>query len=125
MAYTPSPLRTESGKTNFNSLVVDANRVAMVGTQGSTMQTQDATSTPVLSPLTLTGAVQTLTVPQNAVQLTIDSANSIVNVSEDQTMSVYFAIPIGRIVTIDVARQQYVYISGTGSNQVRFYFNMV
>ena len=69
MTYTPSPLRSKSGLT-FSGLVDDGNRVAMTGAQGNKFQTQDATGTPVKSPLACTTTTQTLTVPSNAVSVT-------------------------------------------------------
>lgn len=124
MAYTVSPNKTEAGKTNFGGSVVDSNRIAMNGL-GSNFQTRDGTGTPVNSPLTMTGSTQTLTVPPNATQVTINPVTTAVNVSEDSTMSVFFTIPAGGSQTFDVGRQGFIYLAGTSPNLTSFVFKLV
>src|ERR1035438_3562644 len=114
MTYTPSPLKSESGKTNFGGLVVDGNRIGMTGVLGSQFVTQDATGTPVTSPVTV-NTTKTLVVPSTAVQLTLISTSNAVQVSEDSTQSVYFTLPAATLLVMDVARQQNVYLK-TGSS---------
>lgn len=125
MAYTPSGNKSNAGKTNMGPLVVDSNRIGMTGVLGNNFQTRDATTSPVGSPLTMTGSPQTLTVPNNAAQITITTYTASVNVSEDSTLSVYDTIPIGTSRKYDVARQQFVYLSGTSPDLVTFVFNLV
>jgi hypothetical protein len=121
MAYTPSPMKSESGKTTFNSLVVDSNRVVMTGSLGNYFVTQDATASPVASPVTVNTS-QTLTVPQNATRITVISVSNPVQVSEDSTQSEYFVIPAGTQMTFDCARQQFIYLKTASSTVVSFYF---
>lgn len=124
MAYTQSIVKPQAtpGKTNFGGAVVDANRIGMVG-NNSFFQTQDAAASPVTSPLAMTGSVQTLTVPANALSVTVTPETTIVQVSEDSTMSVYSRVQIGQSQTFPVARQQYIYLKGTSSNVVSFFFS--
>lgn len=122
MAYTPSPDKV--GGNIYGSSVNDGNRQALVGV-GNRMQTRDGTATPVASPLAMTGSTQTLTVPPNAISITFLPNTASVNVSEDSTMSTYFTIPTSALLTITLARQQYIYLSGTSPDTVEFFFTLV
>ncbi len=102
---------------------MDGNRNALTGALGNGFQTQDGASSPVGSPLAMSGSVQTLTVPNGAVECTINPNTASVKVSEDSTMSVYFVVPIGTSQTFPCARQEYIYLEGTSPDTVNFYFN--
>lgn len=126
-ATQPQSVKTNQGKTNFGGSVTDGNRVALVGT-GSWFQTQDATpTTALISPLTVTtGTVVNLVVPSNAFTLTLLAATNGVAISEvvgTTSLSQAFNLPAGIPVTIEVARQNNVYLLGiTGSSVVSFMF---
>lgn len=120
MAYTPSADKV--GGNLFEGQVNDGNRNAM--SYGNNILTQDATSSPNQSPLTV-NTTATLKVPQNAVSVTIVSTTNAVQVSEDSTQTSYFTLPAGVPWTFDVARQQYVYLKTSGSTVVNFYFTTV
>lgn len=122
MAYTAPTLKT--GGNIFGGLVNDGNRNAMTGALGNSMQTEDATGTPVTSPVTVNTA-QTLTVPQNAVQCTIVSTTNAVQVSEDSTQTAYFTLPAATVWTFDCARMSTIYLKTGSSTVVNFYFTIV
>ncbi len=124
MAYTPSPYRSKT-ETTFNGLVMDGNRNALTGALGNGFQTQDGTASPVGSPLTMTGSVQTLTVPAGAFEFVVTPNTALAKVSEDSTMSVYTSVAAGVTQTFPCARQQYIYLEGTSSDTVDFSFNML
>lgn len=124
MAYTPSPLKSKSTPNNFGGLRNDSNRVAMTGSLGNTFQTQDATASPVSSPVTV-NTTQTLTVPQGAVSILIASATNAVQISEDSTQSAYFSLPAANPQWFDCANQQYVYLKTGSSTVVSFMFKVV
>jgi hypothetical protein len=124
MAYTASVNKTQSVPSNFGGLVNDGNRNAMTGVLGSNIQTQDATGTPVTSPVTV-NTTKTLIVPQNAAQITVVSTTNAVQVSEDSTQSAYFSLPAATVWQFDVARQQNVYLKTGSSTVVNFYFTLV
>ena len=124
MAYTPSPYRSKTEVT-FNGLIMDGNRNALTGALGNGFQTQDGTATPVGSPLAMTGSVQTLTVPAASFEFTVNPKTAAVKVSEDSTMSVSFTVPAGTSQTFPCARQEYIYLEGTSTDTVDFYFNML
>lgn len=124
MVYTPSPLKIKTSPDNFGALVNDSNRIGMTGATGNTIQTQDATGTPVTSPTTV-NTTTTLTVPQNAVSVLIASVTNAVQISEDSTQSTYFSLPAGNPQWLDCARQQYIYLKTNGSTVVNFCFKLV
>jgi len=125
MAYTPTPLR-QKGTQSFGSLVQDQNRVEMTGTTGNTVISQDATGTPVTSPVTnMSASGAALTVPTNAVQLTINSTVSI-QIGEDSSYAQGLLIPANTLWTIDCARMTSVYLKpSNGTNTVYFQFKVV
>jgi hypothetical protein len=124
MAYVATTLRPESTKGNFSGLRTDGNRVAMTGSTGNTFFTEDATATPVVSPVTVNTAT-TLTVPVNATSVTVCSVTNAVRVSETADSTSYFSVPAGVPTTFDVGLQQYVYLTASGSTVVSFVFKLV
>jgi len=135
MAYTPSANKsgntiagpgnaTATSRSNFGGLRVDANRVALTGSTANYMQSQDATGTPVTSPVTV-NTTQTLVVPLNAVAVTICSVTNAVQVSEDSTQAAYFSLPAGTPFTFQCANQANVYLKTSGSTVVSFQFQTI
>lgn len=124
MAYIPPVLKTLTVPNNFGGVVTDGNRVALTGAIGSTMQTQDATGTPVTSPVTV-NTTATLKIPQNATSIVITSVTNAVQVSEDSGQTAFFALPAATVWSFDVARQANIYLKTSGSTVVSFYFVLV
>lgn len=125
MAYTrkDSPSKTNGQPSvNFGGQVMDGNRVAIQGISSGFITT-DATAIPVVSPVTLSGANTILTVPANAVSITIVAGTAVASVSEDVAFASSVTIPVGGTLTIDVARQKFVYLRGTTATS--FLFNLV
>jgi hypothetical protein len=116
-------------ESNFGSLVNDANHNAMTGVLGAGPQTVDISGTPVVSPATVSNsAVTTLTIPNNASQVTFIATTNTINISEaDATVaSKYFTIPTGVAITLDVSRCANLYLkANTGSATLSFWFNVV
>jgi len=125
MAYTPSGLRAKNN-LSFGSLVQDQNRIGLTGATGNSVQSQDATATPVTSPVTnMSGSGVTLTVPANAVQFTVNSTVTI-QIGEDGSYAQGLNVPANTLYTIDCARQQYIYLlPSSGTNKVSFQFKIV
>jgi hypothetical protein len=124
MTYAAPTFRTQSVPANFGGLVNDGNRNAMTGVLGSLMQTQDATGTPVTSPVTV-NTTKTLVVPTAAAQCTVVSTTNAVQVSEDSTQTAFFTLPAGTVWTFDCARMSNIYLKTGSSTVVNFYFNLV
>ncbi len=122
MTYAAATLKT--GGNLFGGLVNDGNRNALTGAVGSQMYTQDATGTPVTSPVTV-NTTKTLVVPSNAVQITVRSTTNDVQVSEDSTQTAYFTVPHDTLQTFDCARMANIYLKTGGSTVVNFFFNLV
>jgi hypothetical protein len=125
MAYTPSGLRAKNN-LSFGSLVQDQNRIGLTGATGNSVQSIDATATPVKSPVTnMSGSGVTLTVPANAIQFTINSTVTI-QIGEDSSYAQGLNVPANTLYTIDCARQQYIYLlPSSGTNTVSFQFKIV
>ena len=124
MSYTYGGNKAKSTPNDFGGLRNDGNRIGMTGVLGNQMYSQDATGTPVTSPVTV-NTTKTLVVPQNAAQITIASVTNAVQVSEDSTQTAYFTLPAGIPWTFDVADQQNVYLKTGSSTVVNFQFNTV
>ena len=128
MAYTPTALR-QKGIQSFGSLVQDQNRVEMTGAIGNTIQSQDATGTPVTSPLTNGSASGfALTVPTNAVQCIVYCSTSLVTllVGEDSSYAQGMFVPATTYFTVDCARMTNIYIKpSSGTNTIYFQFKIV
>jgi hypothetical protein len=118
MAYAAAVLRKN---TVFGGATTDGNRIGLTGFP-NVMLTQDATGTPVTSPATVNTAT-TLVVPANAVSITITPVTNPVQVSEDSTMTAYYAVPAGASQTFPCARLTNVYLKTSGSTVVSFYFS--
>ena len=125
MAYTPSGLRAKNN-LSFGSLVQDQNRIGLTGATGNSVLSQDATASPVTSPVTnMSGSGVTLTVPANAVQFTVNSSVTI-QIGEDGSYAQGLNVPANTLYTIDCARQQYIYLKpSNGTNTVSFQFKIV
>ena len=124
MVYTPTQPRSKITPNNFGGLRSDGNRVSMTGALGNTIATQDATATPIVSPVTVT-TTQTLLVPVNAVQCSIVSTTNVVQISEDSTQGAFFTIPAGTIYTIDCANMSQIYLKVALSTVVNFIFKLI
>lgn len=115
---------TPTARSNFGGLRVDANRVALTGSTANYMQSQDANTSPNQSPLTV-NTTATLTVPANAVAVTIVSVTNAVQVSEDSTQTAFFTLPAATVFTFQCANQQFVYLKTGSSTVVSFQFQTI
>lgn len=84
---------------------------------GSTFQTNDATGTPLVSPLTYTTGVTTLIIPDNAVEIILAPSTNL-RVSELQSMAQYYVIPSGQAEALGVSKQTNVYIQGDSAGGI-------
>ncbi len=126
MAYTFGGFKPKTIPNDFSGLRTDGNRIAMTGVLGNFMQSYDATTVPVYSPVTnMSGTGATLTVPQNAAQFSLYSTVAC-QVGEDSTYSNGINVPATTYATFDCANQQYIYIKpSNGTNTTSFQFNCV
>lgn len=128
MAYTAAPnkIKTQGYASNFSNLQNDAGRNALTGAVGNRILTRDATTSPVTSPTSMTGATTlTLTVPQNAAQITVCPQTTAVGVTEDSTGTDYFLQPGNSIQTYDVANQATVTLVSSTTTSVSFFFSTI
>lgn len=124
MSYTPSARKTKSAVNNFAGQATDGNRVAM--NYANSMLSQDATTVPVVSPVTnMSGSGVTLVVPQNAVRFTINSTVACL-VGEDSSFAQGINTVGSVLATFDVAQQATISIKpSSGTNTTSFYFSVV
>ena len=128
MAYTPTPLR-QKGTQSFGSLVQDQNRVEMTGAIGNTIVSQDATGTPVTSPIgNGSGSGFALTVPANAVQCIFfcSTAGVTLQIGEDSSYAQGMFVPATTYFTVDCARMTNIYVKpSNATNSIYFQFKVV
>lgn len=124
----PAPEGTGSKtESHYANQPVDGSRIAIQAI-GNGIQTSDATGTPVKSPVTVAdSSVTTINVPESAIQITISTVTNTLNVSEvSSSMTTYFTIPTGQVVTFDVANTSVLYLeSNTGNATVSFFFTII
>lgn len=117
-----------SSRSNFGNFRVDAGRNSMVGI-ANYMQSIDATTVPVASPITNGSAAGiTLTVPANAISLYIYIVSAVTAiVGEDSTFVAGLFIPTATLCgPFYCANQQFVYIKpSSGTNSIYFQFQTV
>jgi hypothetical protein len=120
------PFKTYSSPNNFGPMAQDANKRELQVASG--IQTQDATGTPVTSPIAVpSSSVTTLNVPTNACRLHIIPLTNSVNISEVSNLATYVTAPVGVETVIPCARQSVIYLkSNTGAaTGTTFYFDII
>lgn len=109
--------------TTLNNLFRDGSTAALQ--IGNTFQSQDNTGTPVTSPLALTGAVQTLVVPDNAVECILYPVANSLQVSEIVGVTRYDLIAAGAKESVPCAKMNNIYVKGTAADTLYFRFTMI
>jgi hypothetical protein len=115
MTYNHRANMSVAGKsgTGFGSQVNDGNRVAIQGL-GSGFTTTDGAASPIVSPITASATATKITLPPYAARLII-SATTACTVSEDVNFASSLAVGVGATITLDVGRQDAVYVKGSGA----------
>lgn len=92
---------------------------------GGSFQTQDQATTN--SPLTVSSSIITLTVPDNAITLTLTGVTNSTRISEKSNMSSYYVLAANNTLVLEVSKQQYVYLlrDGAADSVVSFYFTLL
>jgi len=107
---------------NFGNLPRDGSRSPIQTT--NSFVTQDATGTPITSPLAYTTGVTTLVVPPNAVSIVIQSSVAL-KVSEVLTQASYYTTTINGVETLSCGNMANIYLSAAGAATIQFRFNTV
>src|SRR5574343_1046465 len=129
MTTTTYPFATKTPGNNrtFNNLPIDGTRNAMTGMLGNGPMTTDISGSPVVSPASISNAgVTTINIPASAAQISFIASGNTVNVSEsDNTVATrYVTLPIGLVVTMDVAKCATLYLkANAGVATLSFWFN--
>lgn len=109
--YTPTNLPRDGSAT----AIQEANNFVV----------SDNSGTPKTSPLTLSGAVQTLVRPLNAPELVLYPVTSDLKVSSDSTMATYDLVTKGNKEPFPCANMTNIYIQGTAADVLYFRFHEV
>lgn len=90
-------------------------------------QTNDATGTPQVSPLTVSSSEIDIAVPDGAAELVIVYTDISLRISEVTGMAQYFVLPAGFSMVVPVANTDHVYLLRDGSSDatVQFFFNLL
>lgn len=120
----PGPLN------NFNNIERDGSKQPLTGVLGNGIQTSDATTSPVTSPVSVTtGTVVALNSPASAASITITPKTQSVLVSEvsgTSSLTSYVEVPVGTTQSFDIANQGIVYLlGGTGTAVISFFYQIV
>jgi hypothetical protein len=92
---------------------------------GNAFVTADGTATPVTSPLTMSGIVQTLVVPNGAIDVVFHPTANAVSISENIAMSQYYNVAGGAFETFHCAKMTTIYVKGTAADTLSFRFRIV
>ena len=90
---------------------------------GNSFQTSDGSTW--TSPMSLTGGIDTLVVPQGAVECILFPASNDLNVSELSSLASYDSIVKGSKEEVPCAMTENIYLQGTASDVVYFRFTIV
>jgi hypothetical protein len=123
--FTMKSEQVEPGQeSNFGSLSVDGSHIAMSNAAG--IQTTDISSSAIVSPATVTTGGTTITIPLNAIKMTLYTTTEPLLISETSAYTNTFLLPVATVLTIDVVRMANLYVKGSGgSATVNFYFSVV
>ncbi len=92
---------------------------------GNYFKTSDATSSPVTSPMTLNGSVQTISVPDNAVEIILYPVAHALKVSELLSMAQYDSVAVGSKESFPCSKMTKVYVQGTNTDTLYFRFTTI
>lgn len=109
--------------TQLGSLPRDQNSTAVQVPTG--FQTSDATATPKNSPFTLTGGIDVITRPTNAVEVVFYPVSHDLLVSEVAAQTTYTTVQAGTSEVFEISRMDFIYVKGTTSDTLNFRFNLI
>lgn len=92
---------------------------------GNFFVTVDGATSPVTSPLTLNGSVQTLTVPTNALEVILYPLADALQVSELLAMTQYDLVAATSKESFPCAGMTKVYVQGTNTDTLYFRFTTI
>jgi hypothetical protein len=117
---------TGSPQSNFMNMRNDGQHQPMLVANG--IQTQDATASPVTSPIAQSSSTATtLVVPNSAIRFHIVPLTNSINVSETSSVTTYLTAPTGVITTVECANMANIYLkanTGTATGST-FWFDCV
>lgn len=113
----------KSGSTLSGNVSRDGSRIAVQA--GGSFTVADATGTPKTSPLAVSSAVITITVPDNAIEMIINPSAAM-RISDTVGMTTYDVIAANTKESIPCAKMQYIYIvRDSGDLTLNFRFTIL
>lgn len=91
----------------------------------SAFQTIDGAASPISSPFVLSGGVDILTRPSNAVEVTLEPGANALQVSELDSMMSYDTIPAGAKEVFGMSKMPFIYVQGTSGDTLNFKFVLI
>lgn len=92
---------------------------------GNSFVCVDANSVPLSSPLTLSAGVNTITVPETAIEFIVNPISADLQVSNESTMTSYDVVKNTTKESIPCAGSDFIYIQGSVGNVVNFRFTVL
>jgi hypothetical protein len=91
----------------------------------SAFKTLDGAASPISSPFTLSGGVDVLTRPTNAVEVTLSAVAHDLQVSELDSMANYDLVPAGAKEVFGMSKMPFIYVQGTMGDTLYFKFILI
>lgn len=92
---------------------------------GNSIKTVDASGTPKTSPFTLTGGVDSFTIPAGCVEFIVNPVTHDMKISELSTMARYDTVAQSSKESIPCAKAVTIYVQGTASDVLNFRFTLI
>lgn len=107
----------------ISSMIKDENGISVQ--IGNGFKTVDASASPKLSPITLTGGVQSIQIPEGAVEIILMPTTNDLAVTEDPLDASYDLVLKSSKESFPCARMPAIYVQGTTGDTLYFRFTIV
>ncbi len=120
-----TPAKDSTGAGHYANQPVDGARIAIQGIANG-IQTTDASSTAVTSPVTLAAAgTKTLNTPESAITMTINNTGAAAMTFSEVSTGSSITLNAGQSQTFDCANMGVVYTASTSGTTFSFYYEIV
>lgn len=120
-----TPAKDSTGAGHYASQPVDGARIAIQGFANG-IQTTDASSTAVTSPVTLAAAgTKTLNTPESAISLIINNTGAAAMTVSEVSSGSSFTLNAGQSTTLNCGNMGVVYTGSTSGTTFSFYYEIV
>jgi hypothetical protein len=92
---------------------------------GTSFATIDVSATPKSSPFSLTGGIDIIAVPSNAVEFIVNPTNNPMKISSSPTLVSWDLIATNTKESVPCARMPFIYVKGGTSDNLNFRFTII